>query len=99
MDKRKLADTYFLQYVSDYDIVYWVRRGNRKQKLLTLIFLGSVVNLFPEINPEIRGRYSGGLAVYYKTYLKNYVSVVKKEQTGIFWIKISEELFPFDQNV
>ena len=46
-----------------------------------------------------RGRYSGGLAFYYKDYLKNFVSIVKKEQSGILWIKISEELFPFDQNV
>ena len=47
----------------------------------------------------VRGRHSGGLAVYYKNYLKNYISIVKKEQSGILWIKLSEELFPFDHDV
>ena len=47
----------------------------------------------------IRGRHSGGLAVYYKDYLKNYITIVKKEQSGILWVKISEDLFPFDQDV
>ena len=46
-----------------------------------------------------KGRYSGGLAFYYKNNLKNCISIVKTDQTGILWIKVNEQLFPFDQDV
>lgn len=46
-----------------------------------------------------KGRYSGGIAFYYKNTFQNYVKIVQKEQCGILWIKISKELFPFDQDV
>ena len=46
-----------------------------------------------------RGRFSGGITFYYKKELKPYIKVVQKEQCGIMWVKISSELFPFDQDV
>ena len=38
------------------------------------------------------GRYSGGVSVYYKSYLKNYVSVVEKSEYGLVWIKIDKSI-------
>ena len=99
--KRKLADTDFLQYVSDYDIVFLSETWQSKTETLNFDISGFCGDIIPgnKSRNTTRGRHSGGFALYYKDYLKNYVSVVKKEQTGILWIKISEELFPFDQNV
>ena len=52
--KRKLGDTDFLQYVSDYDIVFLSETWHSKTETLNIDFLDSVANLFPEINPETR---------------------------------------------
>ena len=46
-----------------------------------------------------KGRFSGGISLYYKSYLKNYITVLEKHQSGIFWIKLSSELFSFDDDV
>ena len=47
----------------------------------------------------IRGRFSGGISFYYKSELKKYIHVVESKQCGIIWIKISREIFPFDDDV
>ena len=46
-----------------------------------------------------RGRFSGGISFYFRSELKQYISVVESNQYGIIWIKISKELFPFDDDV
>lgn len=46
-----------------------------------------------------KGRYSGGIAFYYRTDLKKHITIVKKEQSGSIWVKVSSQLFPFDQAV
>ena len=46
-----------------------------------------------------KGRYSGGISVYYRTDLKNYVTVLEKQQCDIIWLKLSSALFPFDEDV
>lgn len=47
----------------------------------------------------VKGRYSGGIAFYYKNTFQKYIDIVQKEQCGILWVKISKELFPFDKDV
>ena len=46
-----------------------------------------------------KGRYSGGISVYYKSELKSHITVLEKLQCGIIWIKLSSELFPFEDDV
>lgn len=45
-----------------------------------------------------KGRYSGGISMYYKNSLKNKIKVVEKNQSGIMWVKISKELLSFNQD-
>ena len=52
-----------------------------------------------KIRTTSRGRYSGGISFYYRQELKPYIKIVQKEQSGIIWVKISSELFTFDQDV
>ena len=46
-----------------------------------------------------KGRYSGGISIYYKTELKQYVKVIETNQYGIIWVKISKDLFSTDDEV
>lgn len=46
-----------------------------------------------------KGRYSGGISVYYKSELKNHITVLEKQQCGIIWLKLCSELFPFEDDV
>ena len=46
-----------------------------------------------------KGRYSGGLSVYYKNSLKNNLTIIDKNQCGIMWVKLSHELFVYDEDV
>ena len=46
-----------------------------------------------------KGRYSGGISFYYKTKFKKYIKVMEKQQSGIIWVKLSNELFPFEEDV
>ena len=46
-----------------------------------------------------RGRLSGGITFYYRNELRKFIKVVQKEQCGIIRVKISADLFPFDQDV
>ena len=38
-----------------------------------------------------KGRYIGGISVYYRSELKDYVSVAEKNEYGLLWLKISRE--------
>lgn len=46
-----------------------------------------------------KGRYSGGISVYYRDSISDKITVVEKNNIGIIWLKIDNELFSFDQNV
>jgi len=46
-----------------------------------------------------KDRYSGGISVYYRNHLRKYVTIVEKNQYGVMWIKLSKELFSFNEDV
>lgn len=46
-----------------------------------------------------KGRFSGGISIYYKNCLKGKIKVLEKNQVGIMWIKISNDVFFFDEDV
>ena len=46
-----------------------------------------------------KGCYSGGISLYFKTNLKNYITILEKHQCGIKWIKLSSILFSFEEDV
>jgi len=46
-----------------------------------------------------RGRYSGGIAVYYKHELSSNISIVEKQRIGIVWLRLHATLFSFDEDV
>ena len=46
-----------------------------------------------------RERYSGGISIYYKNYLKNSIHIVEKNQCGVVWVKIQNDVFSFQEDV
>ncbi|MEW8544930.1 MAG: reverse transcriptase family protein, partial [Candidatus Thiodiazotropha sp.] len=39
-----------------------------------------------------KGRYSGGISIYYKSVVKDYISVVEKNDYGLLWLKIGSNI-------
>ena len=46
-----------------------------------------------------KGRYSGGITIYYKQTLKDKINIIEKDQNGIIWVKICKSLFDFDSDL
>ena len=44
------------------------------------------------------GRYSGGVSVYYRSSLKQYISIVHKSDDGLIWTKIDKHVLYSDQD-
>ena len=91
----------FLDYISSYDLVFLSETWLSNKETMNFDIPGFCSELIPgnKTKNTTKGRYSGGLAFYYKNNLKNCISMVKTDQTGILWIKVNEHLFPFDQEV
>lgn len=57
-------------------------------------------HLFGQKTPGlVKGRYSGGISFYVKNNLKNMVKVIEKNPMGLLWIKLSSDLFTFNEDV
>ena len=46
-----------------------------------------------------KGCQSGGISIYYKKELKEHISVIEKNDFGIVWLKISSNIFHFNEDV
>ena len=46
-----------------------------------------------------KGRYSGGISIYYKNCFSDQIKIIEKIQCGIMWIKLQSDLFNFDEDV
>ena len=46
-----------------------------------------------------RGRYSGGISIYFRKSLQKYITVVEKPQNGIAWVVLSKERFNLEDSV
>ena len=89
------------KYISSYDLVFLSETWLSNKETMNFDIPGFCSELIPgnKTKNTTKGRYSGGLAFYYKNNLKNCTSIVKTNQTGILWIKVNEQLFPFDQEL
>ena len=48
---------------------------------------------------KTKGRYSGGISIYYKSDLSDKINIVETNQYGIVWIKVCKTLFDFEADV
>ena len=92
--KRKITEHDFLQYISEYDIVFLSETWIPKTNSINLDINGYTSTHIPGNKSQRarRGRYSGGISLYYKTDLKTHSTVLEKEQSGIIWIQLFSHL-------
>lgn len=93
--KRKLTvtDIDFINYISRFDTIFLGETWLNKSDLTNFDIEGYCCDhVFASKSlGTTKGRYSGGICVYYKADLKDYVSVVEKNYYGLLWLKISGE--------
>ena len=46
-----------------------------------------------------KGRYSGGLSIYAKHYLKDKLEIIEENSNCLLWLNLSAEQFSFNENV
>lgn len=46
-----------------------------------------------------KGRYSGGISVYFKDEFSSNISIVETHKYGIIWLKINKDLLDLEENV
>lgn len=46
-----------------------------------------------------KGRYGGGISIYFKHSLSKYINIVETHQNGIIWLELSKSLFHFNEIV
>ena len=98
---NKLADNDFINEISHHDIIILTETWITKRHHLNLDIPGfHGEHLFGNKSTDRnKGRTSGAISLYCKHSLKNMVEVVEKLQCGIMWIKLSRDLFYFNEDV
>ena len=98
---RKLSDPEFIGHINTYDIVVLSETWLSPKSNYNLNINGyEAFHLYGNKSPNVRkGRYSGGISVYYKLELKNKLQIEEKQQSGIIWLKLCKSLFNFDSDV
>ena len=99
--KRKISDHDFLQFISEYDVIFMNETWVSKTDYTNFDINGYVCDFIPgnKTRRSRKGRYSGGISLYYRTCLENYITYIEKQLHGIMWIKLSSVLFSFDEDV
>ncbi|MES9880358.1 MAG: reverse transcriptase family protein [Sedimenticola sp.] len=92
---RKLVDPDFLEFVNNYDILFLSETWLAPNNCTNLNIQGyESDHIFGNKNPNTKkGRYSGGISIYYKASMKTHVNILQKQQCGIMWVKLSRDLF------
>lgn len=97
----KLADETFKEILNDFDIIFFNETWISKNNTLELDILGyKCVHVYGNKAHGVKkGRYSGGVAVYFRDSLTEKLNVVETNDLGLIWIKLHRELFCFDEHV
>jgi hypothetical protein len=92
---RKLSDTDFLNIINKHDIIIltetWISK-NTNMNLEITGFESEHLHGNKSYNTN-KGRYSGGVSIYFKSEFKNNIKIIEKNNCGISWIKICKSLF------
>ena len=98
--KRKLCDADFISYVQNFDILLLGETWLREKDLFNFEISGyECDHVFAQKSRDAStGRASGGVSIYYKSCLKDYVSIVGKSDYGILWVKIDNKILESDSD-
>ena len=81
----------FINYVSSYDVLLLCETWISKKHTSNLNIEGyECFHLFGNKSVGTKkGRFSGGISVYFRSKYKDKISIVEKNDNGIIWLKIS----------
>ena len=98
---RKLGDIDFVDTINKFDVIFlsetWI--SGKHVNNLELQNFESYHIYGQKTRGTNKGRYSGGISVYYRSVLKDHISIVDADRNGIVWLKIDQNLFEFNENV
>ena len=99
--KRKLGDIDFISLVNEYDVVFLSETWISDSETVNLDIDGySCDHVYGNKSRCTRkGRFSGGISVYYTNCYKDKIQIVDKQQCGILWLKIQNDVFLFAEDV
>ena len=84
------SDADFITLVKTYDIITLCETWNSKCSYVTIPGYDFLNCPRPKFNQRAK-RDSGGIIVYYKSYLKDYLSLESIDHRGIIWFKLRKE--------
>ena len=90
----------FISYVRNFDILLFGETWINSHDPVNLSIPGfECAHVFAQKSRGAKcGRSSGGVSVYFKSNLKQYISVVDKSDCGIIWLKIDQSILEFDED-
>ena len=96
-----MCDVDFLQLVREYDVLLLSETWIGKSENSNLDIEGySCEHIFGNKSRGTKkGRFSGGISVYYKNCYRDKIHVIEKHQCGILWLKIQNDVFLFNEDV
>ena len=58
------------------------------------------IHIFGNKSPRAKkGRYSGGISLYFRDYLSDKIKIMEQKQCGILWVKILRDIFNLNEDV
>ena len=99
--KRKLSDSDFSDITNNYDIILFGETWLNNQSNLNYDINGfECDHVFgSKSKGNSKGRYSGGVSLYYKPWLKKHLRVIEKSKYGYIWIKLDKNVFTHNEDV
>jgi hypothetical protein len=98
---RKIHDPDFIDIIKQYDVILLSETWISTNTHINLNITGyNCDHLYGNKTSYTRkGRYSGGISIYFKDSLNNFVKIIEKIQNGILWVELDKSLFEFKENV
>lgn len=98
---RKLSDQDFIDYVKTFDIIFFNETWLASKTQYNLDIEGyKCLHIFGNKSSNTKkGRFSGGISLYYRDQFTDKIKIIEQNQTGILWIKILRDVFEFNEDV
>ena len=95
---NKLCDEDFINYIQNFHVILLCESWHNKSSIIDIDEYTCYSCPRPKYNRRAK-RDSGGLVVYCKSYLADGISIVKRDDKGIFWIKLDKLFFKLESDV
>lgn len=89
-----------MEHIQQYDIILFSETWIHQSNAINLeIENYHCEHIFGQKHSKGSGRCSGGISIYYKSFLKEFITILHKNNNGIIWIKLDSSLFQHNNDV